>query len=73
MKNLKRIDVLLNLETGERFDVNDIVKIEAYNRKFIGRIEYIDTSELVLDTSKEYESNFNKIKFDDITAITKYE
>lgn len=77
MRELRRIDVLLNEKTDERFDRNSIVKIttgnfSTYNRTYIGRIDCIDTLELTLDISKEYKNNVVKIKFEEIDTIEKY-
>jgi hypothetical protein len=72
MRDLRRIDVLLNEKTEERFNCGDIVKISTYgtfSRELIGRIAWIDTLELLLDMSKEYENKTEKIKFEDIGTI----
>ncbi len=72
MGDLRRIDVLLNEKTKERFDRGDIVKINTYgsfSRELIGRIAWIDTLELLLDMSKEYENKTEKIKLVDIGTI----
>ena len=72
MRSLRRIDVLLNEDTGEKFDLDDIVKIETYSKiKYIGRLEWIDILELTLDMSDRFESRTQKIKFEDITSIEK--
>jgi hypothetical protein len=75
MKFLRRIDVLLNEETGERFDRDDIVKITTigtFSREIIGRIEWIETLELTLDKSEQYKNRTEKIKYEDITKIEKF-
>jgi hypothetical protein len=74
---LRRIDVLLDEETGEKFDIDDIVKIEVYgyqlNRiQHIGRIQWINTLELQLDRSKEYQKDEAVLKYDNIASIEKY-
>ncbi len=74
MRELRRIDVLLNEDTGERFDKGDIVKITTngtYSRVHIGRIDCIDTLQLTLDMSKDYQSYTNKFKYDEILRIDK--
>jgi hypothetical protein len=65
MRDLRRIDVLLNEKTGERFNIDDIVKIKTvgtYSRELIGRIDWIDTLEITLDMSKEYNYKKDKLK-----------
>ena len=72
MRALKRIDVLLYEETGERFDVGDIVKINTtgtYSRELIGRILWLETLKLNLDMSKEYKTYVTEVKYDDISKI----
>jgi hypothetical protein len=74
MRNLRRLDVLLNETTGERFDKGDVVIIKTYgtfSRELTGRIDWIDTSELMLDMSKEYNNRTEKVKFEDIGSIEK--
>lgn len=74
MRNFRRIDVLLDKETGERFDINDVVKIKKvgiWDMEFIGRLDWIETSELTLDMSKEYKYRKDTIKFEDISSIEK--
>lgn len=72
MRSLRRIDVLLNEETSERFDLDDIVKIETYsNNKFVGRLEWINSLEVEIDLSDRFESRTKKIKFEDILTIEK--
>jgi hypothetical protein len=69
--NLRRIDVLLNEETGERFNKNDVVKITTYSKEWVGRIEWIETSELSLDMSKQYKNYTLKFEFKEIKKIEK--
>lgn len=76
MRNLRRIDVLLNEDTGERFDENDIVKIHTgsystYAKNYIGKLVCIDTLQITLDMSKEYNNNVKEFKFDEIDKIEK--
>lgn len=74
MRDLRRIDVLLNESTEEEFHNGDIVKIiTSWNShtEFIGKLVWIETSELTIDMSKEYESFTKKFKFDDIAKIEK--
>ena len=74
MRELKRIDVLLNEETEERFNNDDIVKITTtgtFRREYIGRIDWINTLELGLDMSKEYKECTTKIEYKDIARIEK--
>ena len=74
MRDLRRIDVLLNEKTGERYDRDDIVKINTYgtfSRELVGRIDWIDTSELMLDMSEAYNNKSTKVKFEDIGTIEK--
>lgn len=75
MRNLRRIDVLLNEETGEEFHEGDIIKISTgvipYLREIIGKISCIETLEITLDRSKEYKSYVDRIKFEDISKIKK--
>ena len=75
MNNLRRIDVLLNEKTGERFDRDDIVRIKTYgtfSREIIGRIDWIDTLELMIDTSGKYKNKSSKLKFAEIGSIEKH-
>jgi hypothetical protein len=73
MRELRRTDVLLNEETSEIFNREDVVKIIKWicNKEveYIGRIEYIETSELTLDMSTTYKSHFMKIRYEDISKI----
>ena len=74
MRDLHRIDVLLNEETEERFDRDDVVKITTagtFSREIIGRIEWIETLELTLDKSEQYKNRTEKIKYEDIAKIEK--
>jgi hypothetical protein len=76
MRDLRRIDVLLNETTGERFDRDGIVKIitdefTTYRREYVGRIICIDTLQLTLDMSKEYKNNVKEIKYEEIDKIEK--
>lgn len=74
MRELRRIDVLLNEETGERFDEGDIVKITTsgtYSKEYVGRIVWIDILKLTLDISKEYTSHTLEIKYEGILRIDK--
>ncbi|MBU5331685.1 hypothetical protein KQI61_05705 [Anaerocolumna aminovalerica] len=74
MRNLRRIDVLLNEETGERFSENDLVQIKTYgtfSRELMGIINWIDTLELGIDTSKEYNCRQEQVKLEDIGSIVK--
>lgn len=74
MRELRRIDVLLNEETGERFDEGDIIKITTsgtYSKEYVGAIKYIETLKLTLDMSKEYNSNTTEIQYEDILRIDK--
>lgn len=74
MKILRRIDVLLNEETGEEFHENDIIKITTggtFSREYVGRLHWIETLELTIDTSQFYQSRTNKIKYEDIDKIEK--
>lgn len=74
MRELRRIDVLLNEETGERFDKGDIVKITTvgtYSKQHIGKIGWLDILKLTLDKSKEFESHTLEIKYDEILSIDK--
>lgn len=76
MNNLRRIDVLLNEKTGERFDRDDIVRIKTYgtfSREIIGRIDWIDTLELMIDTSNKYNNKSSRLKFEEVGSIEKYE
>lgn len=69
---LRRIDVLLDKKTNEEFHKGDIVKItvkSSYNREYIGKVTWIETLEITLDTSEKYNSNECKIKYDDILEI----
>jgi len=71
---LRRIDVLLNEETGERFDKNDVIKISTkgtYSRGIIGRIEWIEILALTIDKSEQYKNKIEKINYEDIAAIEK--
>jgi hypothetical protein len=71
---LRKINVLLNEETSERFDKEDIIKITtvgAFSREIIGRIEWIETSELTLDKSEQYKNRTEKIKYENIAKIEK--
>ena len=48
---LRRIDVLINEETQERFNEGDIIKVKTigtYSREYIGRLASIGTSELLV-------------------------
>jgi hypothetical protein len=74
MRFLKRISVLLNEETAERFDREDIVKITTvgtFSREIIGRIDYIDSLEMIIDKSEKYKNLTEKIKYEDIAKIEK--
>ncbi|MGJ0846501.1 hypothetical protein ACR77J_07425 [Tissierella praeacuta] len=74
MRELRRIDVLLNRETDERFNEGDIVKVTTkgtYGTEYVGRIEDIATSELTLDMSRKYKSYSDRLKYEDILKIEK--
>lgn len=72
MKELRRIDVLLNEKTGEKFDKGDIITIETnYGRDYLGRLAFVETCELTLDMSEEYNSYKKSISYDDIKSIKK--
>lgn len=77
MRNLRRIDVLLNEETGERFDKGDIVIIKTFGGisklEYVGKIDFIETLELTLDMSREYNCRREKFKFEEISSIQKVE
>lgn len=71
---LKRIDVLLNVKTGERFDVGDIVKIKtsySFSQDLIGRIACVDTLMLCLDSSLPYQSKIEEVDYGNIYSIEK--
>lgn len=75
MSDLRRIDVLLNEKSGERFNIDDVIKLKTvgtYGREVIGRIHWIETLNLTIDVSLEYKSKTEKIEFDDILRIEKY-
>ena len=74
--NLRRIDVLLDETIGKRYDKGDLVAITTtgtYKREYIGKIKYIDTLNITLDMSKQYESITKKINFEDIYHIYRIE
>lgn len=76
MSGLRRIDVLLDEKTFERFNIGDIVTIKTrgtYGRELTGRIDWIETLELTLDMSEKYEYRKEKIKFEDVNSIQKVE
>lgn len=76
MNGLRRIDVLLNEKTFERFDTGDIVTVKTrgtYGRELTGRIDWIETLELTLDMSEKYEYRKEKIKYEEINSIRKEE
>lgn len=75
MRNLRRIDVLLNEDTGEKFSEDDIVKITMIYEinEYVGRISSIGTLELMLDMSRRYKEYAEKIKYEDMAKIEKYE
>jgi len=72
MRELRRIDVLLNEETKEEFHEEDIVKVTTkgtYGSENIGRISCVDTLEMTLDMSKEYNNYTRKIEYKNILDI----
>jgi hypothetical protein len=68
---LKRIDTLLNEETGEIFNIDDVIKIKTFNREYIGRIHWIETSKLTLDKSEQYKNNMIELRYEDILSVEK--
>ena len=72
MRELRRIDVLLNEETDERFNEGDMITIETnYGRKYTGRLVFIETCEFTLDMSEEYNSKRKVVNYDEIINIKK--
>jgi hypothetical protein len=70
----RRIDVLLNEETGERFNCGDIVHICmkcTYLREYEGRIAQINTLDLLLDYSSAYHTRTAEISLDEIHTIVR--
>lgn len=68
----RKISVLLNEDTGERFNVGDLVRIEMihpYAQACVGRIDWIDYLDLNLDQSTQYRACSTKIKLDEIRKI----
>ena len=49
--------------------INEISKISKISKKCLGRINFIDTNDVEIDASKEYESNIENIRYKDIKSI----
>ena len=74
MGSFKRVDVLLDEDTNEKFDEDEVVCVTLNapfggNRQYIGKIDDIDILEMILDMSEKYKSKTIKIKYEEILKI----
>ena len=56
-------------EMNDRNKMNIIKEISKISKKCLGRINFIDTNDVEIDASKEYESNIENIRYKDIKSI----
>ena len=56
-------------EMNDRNKMNIINEISKISKKCLGRINFIDTNDVEIDASKEYESNIENIRYKDIKSI----
>ena len=56
-------------EMNDRNKMNTIKEISKISKKCLGRINFIDTNDVEIDASKEYESNIENIRYKDIKSI----
>jgi len=55
----------------QEFSNDDIVKVEAYDKEYIGRVIDVDMSTLTLDLSTNYNASLKVIRYRDIVSIDK--